>query len=353
MSDNTDKPINQEHFRGPTSLAPVSKDPTPRRATSRIRISPTLMGRCSMAKSCWPVRFPTMTVAAVAVATLTVITNIVSATADQEQDGFAAVSTSAHADESGRKHFGLLEIPRLGPVLSPALVKPCDMSHICHLEYVGRFEEAYAAYESMLPTCGDHGWATLASLGKGKTASVLLKRTPCGTLVAAKVPSTIELSEFPNIRTECVVLKRLAPFISQCNGCFPRYYYHSSLTGICYSEFLQGAVTLDRLILTLPRDSSGDTLEVVKSVMSQTLNALTILKNNQITHRDLLYKNIMVVPTPRSDNASGHWFRIVVIDFCWSYSKSDPEAHRNTTRPINHFGRPPDWSVARLQLCSD
>ena len=265
-----------------------------------------------------------------------------------------AVAPENQPSNSVNKSFGLLDIPEQ-PIMP---VSSCIGAIKCELEYFGDFERAFAHYEKLALSCSDYGWVTVAHLGRGETAEVVLRQTPCGSLVAMKVPTLDpdipplkRLDAQRNIAADCAVLKRLVPFLDDpsCDGCFPQYYYYSNTSGICYNEYKK-SIPLSAFFRALkPRAGGGGfsnamlQLSSMKTLFTQGLSALEILKQNHIVHRDLLAKNMLVRLQPRSDPQ----FRLVIMDFCWATSEYDAGVTRGfTTLPLGHFTRTPDWCVS-------
>jgi hypothetical protein len=236
----------------------------------------------------------------------------------------------------GLVQYGMVRIPA-----NDSNAHGCSTSYICKLEYQGMFEEAFAEYERILMKCGDQTWTTFASLGRGETAAVVLRKTPCGSFVAMKVPAVLTAAK--HNAADCAILRRLAPFLHAptCQGCFPRYFYYSNITGVCYNEYVP-SIPMSRF-MKVYRDVDLDpeeNLRVVKEAFRQSLHAVAILRENGITHKDLLFKNMLVRLRP----GETPWFRIAIMDFCWSESKHDPEAYKTFTQlPLGHFTRPGDW----------
>jgi serine/threonine protein kinase len=238
----------------------------------------------------------------------------------------------------GLVQYGLVRIPA-----NDSNAHGCSTSHICKLEYEGKFEEAFAEYERIMMKCGDGPWTTFAALGRGETAAVVLRKSPCGSFVAMKMPAI--LSAAKHNAADCAILRRLSPSLHNptCQGCFPRHFYYSNITGVCYNEYIP-SIPMSRFMKAY-RDvdlspDSDENLAVVKEAFRQSLHAVAILRDNGIIHKDLLFKNMLVRLRP----GENPWFRVVIMDFCWSESKHDPEAYKTfTLLPLGHFTRPGDW----------
>jgi hypothetical protein len=240
-------------------------------------------------------------------------------------------------DGDGMKLYGLIRIP----AVKPQNVGHCSWKEVCNLEYSGQFEAAFAKYEELMQKCSDRSWLTLASLGRGETAAVILRRTPCGTLVAAKIPVS-PLAAGHNA-ADCAVLKRLGPFLAapECQGCFPRYFYYSNVTGICYNQYVP-SIPMHRFLRSF-NVSLPETIDYVKVAFHQAIDAVAILQANGVTHRDLMFKNMLARPSPGENPP----FRLTIMDFCWADSKYDPETYSSTSNFLGHFTRPGDWYVRR------
>jgi hypothetical protein len=238
-------------------------------------------------------------------------------------------------EDDGTKAYGLLRIPAHKPVSATG----CMWRDVCSLEFSGQYEAAFSSYEALMQNCSDSDWLNVASLGRGETASVILRRTPCGTLVAAKIPVN-RLGAAHNA-ADCAIMRRLKPALADphCQGCFPRYYYYSNLTGICYNQYVP-SIPMGRFIHSFDVAAPG-TLDIVKSAFRQAIDAVAILKANGIVHRDLLFKNMLVKVHPEETPP----FRVTIIDFCWAGSLHDPEAFSFTNNALGHFTRPGDWYV--------
>lgn len=254
--------------------------------------------------------------------------------------GAVPVSVDVFKPRNGMIPFGLVTIP-VEPLDSAG---SCDYSHICLLEYEGKYEEAFAAYERLMMVCGDGKWHTFAHLGRGETASVMLRKTPCGSFVAMKIPNTegliptVARTVIKHIGADCDALRRLAPYLNQpeCNGCFPRYYHYSNITGVCYNEYVE-SIPMGKFISAFDADTPRG-LDVVKTAMLQSLDALAILKANDIVHRDLLFKNMLARLLPGRTPS----FQVVIMDFCWA---TRAVKQKLTQTPIGHYTRAHDWCV--------
>ena len=156
------------------------------------------------------------------------------------------------------------------PAAAPAA---CSYDDICKLERSGKYEQAFAMYEERSETCGDQGWETIRVLGEGMSGRVRLRRTPCGLRIAAKEPpaggNTIGSFQLlkQHIEVDCLVMKALDKFRAGCNNCFPKYYYFSAKTGVCYNEFIDSQ-PLPKFVkgLNLTTDAG---LEALKMAMLQ------------------------------------------------------------------------------------
>lgn len=97
--------------------------------------------------------------------------------------------------------------------------------------------------------CGSEDWEVVKVLGSGMSGQVRLQKTPCGLLHAVKEPPKggNSIGSEKMLRQHIhVVLKHLASVVDgpKCDGCFPRYYYHSESSGSCYNEFVVRIPTL-------------------------------------------------------------------------------------------------------------
>jgi hypothetical protein len=149
----------------------------------------------------------------------------------------------------------------------------CNYDDICKLERAERYEEAFALYEERADTCGDQGWETIRVLGEGMSGRVRLRKTPCGLRIAAKEPPAggNSIGSFQllkqHIEVDCKVIKALDAHRAACNNCFPKYYYFSDKTGVCYNEFIDSQ-PLPKFIKRL-NISTSDGLEALKLALLQ------------------------------------------------------------------------------------
>lgn len=120
---------------------------------------------------------------------------------------------------------------------------------------------------------------------------------------------------------DCKILQQVSAELGtkHCEACFPRFFYLSpqNATGICYLEFVPSVP------IPVYLDSVNVTAEVgfhaLKHTVVQVLGALQGLKNQQVRHNDLSFRNILVrvgeghVGTGKDGNLKSR--SVVVMDF--------------------------------------
>lgn len=67
----------------------------------------------------------------------------------------------------------------------------------------------------------------------------------------------------------------------------------------------------------------------------QSLDALEVLKSQNMVHRDLQAQNILI----RNEAPT----QLVIMDFCWINWASVPHKFDTTGRKLGRFTRTPDW----------
>jgi hypothetical protein len=180
---------------------------------------------------------------------------------------------------------------------------------VCAREAGGDFEFAFVAYESRYEECGLAGWKTEGILGRGHVSAVALRDTPCGLDVAMKgthSPSTQE-----DINLDCHIMKMLMTYQNdpRCNGCFPKYYFLSNYTGVCYAEHVASvpiAVYFDHV-----NANSTAGFQHVRKAFVEGLGALSVLQEAGVKHRDLTFRNILI----RLPSEPSKEYQVVVMDF--------------------------------------
>jgi hypothetical protein len=206
----------------------------------------------------------------------------------------------------------------------------------CLAEASGDIASAIAAHEQRIETCGGHGWKRTMVLGEGRVAPVWSMMTPCGSPVAAKfarLPSALE-----HVSRDCFILKKLSRRIDDpdCNGCFPKYFYHSNYTGVCYSELVR-AVPMTDFLNHINVTQPGILLDIVKLAFHQGLSILQILQEEGVKHQDLSFRNVMV---RISDSGALPPFRVLFLDFGGSYVNELGQTQKASTGGLGNKGRP-------------
>jgi hypothetical protein len=235
------------------------------------------------------------------------------------------VLSVAYADDLGSNNteiskdfrsaqFGIVNLQKINYKHLPPV---CDSvpTATCELEAAGDLATAISQHERRIDICGGHGWARHAVLGEGRVAPVWFMSTPCGSPVAAKfarLPSALE-----HVSRDCFILRKLAHRVNDpdCRGCFPKYFYHSNYTGVCYSELVH-AVPMTDFLNHVNATQPDILLETVKLAFHQGLSLLRILQEEGVKHQDLSFRNVLVRVSERSMVPP---FRVLFLDFGGSY----------------------------------
>jgi serine/threonine protein kinase len=170
-------------------------------------------------------------------------------------------------------------------------------------------------YEQRLETCGLIGWTKVGILGRGHVSAVSLRITPCGLHVAMKATHSAVAQLGVNI--DCSVLEMLMRYQNdpRCNACFPKYYFLSKYTGVCYAEYVASvpiAVYFDHI-----NANSTAGFQHVRKAFVEGLGALSVLQDAGVKHRDLTFRN-MLIRLPSSDSKE---YKVVFVDFGGSQTK--------------------------------
>jgi hypothetical protein len=223
------------------------------------------------------------------------------------------VSTTLERFPSERKFLGVVKLPRDWLTKSPP---HCTIipETVCAAEAGGDFSTAFQYYESRITECGMSGWKLVAHLGAGHAAAASAWKTPCGLGVAVK--DTRRPYLIPHIKHDCLTLRLLSSYLedASCDGCFPRFFYFSNLTGVCYSQHVVSvpiSVFLDHVDA---KSAAG--LRLLFNLFRQGLQILAILQRAGVQHRDLTFRNILV----RNLKTSGEKYRLLMLDFGGSKS---------------------------------
>lgn len=210
--------------------------------------------------------------------------------------------------------IGLLDLPKITARTAPpeCAEKPED---VCQLERDGNYTAVFAAYEERFSRCNTLGWKKLGHVGAGHNSAVALRTTPCGMSVVMKATHQPRLIE--HIKHDCAVLEQLMasqldPF---CRNCFPKYYYYSNLTGICYAEHI-AAVPID-VFLNHINSQSRAGFATIRRTFLDGLKILAVLERVGIQHRDLTFRNILIRIPPKGSRE----YRVVLLDFGGSKSR--------------------------------
>jgi hypothetical protein len=210
-----------------------------------------------------------------------------------------------------RSQIGVIDLPNIEPAKLPLHCKSFDL--ICALEAHGRYNEAFERYEHRYASCGDWGWTLDGHNTNGNDAAVAFKTTPCGTRVAIKGSRTT--NTISHIKRECRALQKLDD--GSCDGCFPKYYFYSNHTRVCYSGVLVDLTSFG-IILRSARLHADTTL--VTDLILQGINIIRVLRAHNIEHRDFTFRNMLV----GSRRPGGGRYQLKVLDFGASAPVSQP-----------------------------
>jgi hypothetical protein len=200
------------------------------------------------------------------------------------------VNSHAKSDMLSATAIGTYKLPKINKAVAAAhCQKP---TAICEVEARGEYNRAFTQYEKRFDTCGMSGWVEAGMLGHGHAGSVALRKTPCGLSVAMK--GSRRINQARHTQYDCEVLELLTRYLEdpRCDGCFPRYYYFSNLTNICYSEHVPSvpiSVYFDHVNANV---SAG--FQHLQKAFVEGLNALEILQAAGVQHRDLSFRNIVI-----------------------------------------------------------
>lgn len=237
--------------------------------------------------------------------------------------------------------YGLVELP-------PARHCSTKFNHICEAEYLGDLEGMYSKYEELMLECGLGFWVAFSegtAAGRG-----LLRKSPCGSFVAVQVPRRRSPADgsgsVGHIARNCEMLKHVLPQLPACDGCFPRYYYYSNMTGVCYHENVDGVplrTFVDKAAFLWHQDGDeahegNRLLPLIKTVLRQGLEAIALLQSAGIAHRNLGAENVVIRLRPGT--ADG--VQATIVNFGWA-SMIDGVMDAVTARAVAGFIQPPGW----------
>jgi tRNA A-37 threonylcarbamoyl transferase component Bud32 len=213
-----------------------------------------------------------------------------------------------------RKSLGLIRLPQDWQKKSPTACTAVPES-VCAAEGGGNFPFAFQYYENRITECGMSGWRLVAQLGAGHAAAVSAWVTPCGLPVALK--DTRRPYLVPHIQHDCAILQSLSSYLDDpdCNGCFPRFFFFSNATGVCYAQHVMAVPISTYLDHVDAKNPAG--LSRILDLFRQGLGILSILQRAGVQHRDLTFRNILVKNTKNADEQH----RLLMLDF--GGSKSD------------------------------
>lgn len=192
-----------------------------------------------------------------------------------------------------------------GTVPASAIRNPVcnNFTAACAAEKEGRFTDAFIFYESVYSECGDLGWGDVGA-GRGAHSVAFLRTTPCGMPVAVKRM---------RFSTECDVLQLVTTpeAVAACPGCFPRCYYYSRATLADYVELLPGrneTIPLTSFFEWRPHPH----IHAIKSIFTQAVSALLLLRSNGWEHNDVSRSNMIVVPKKLEDGST--FYKAILFD---------------------------------------
>lgn len=81
-------------------------------------------------------------------------------------------------------------------------------------------------------------------------------------------------------------------------------------------------------------------VNAMKLLFHQAIDALDVLKGQDMVHRDLQAQNMLVRLTPDDPSRP---FKLVIMDFCWLNWAGSPHKFSTSGRKLGRFTRTPDW----------
>jgi hypothetical protein len=102
--------------------------------------------------------------------------------------------------------------------------------------------------------------------------------------------------------------------VRSLSGLWIRYLYHSEKTATCYNEFVDSQ-PLEKFLKGVGGLRGGEPdIPSLKLLFLQAINALEILREEGMVHRDMQPQNMLVRRLPTTSTQP---FQLVVMDFCW------------------------------------
>lgn len=242
------------------------------------------------------------------------------------------VQVSSVAKPFDDTKVGMLTLPNIDPDHVPQECK--SFTAACAAERDQNYELAFQLYEARYNQCGDYGW-TFQGKSSGSSYTVAFKTTPCGLPVAIKT--------LPDPR-ECFQLKRVASggALQECPGCFPRWYWYGNDTKACYSEFVARNGSWEDALPARSKELTGAQVATVKSLYLQGVHAIRVLREHNIEHHDMAFRNIALQKT--ADGGP----KLVIFDFSgaqeldeytvYRMKKLNAQVAAGTSAALDHTG---------------